>query len=182
MIEIRKTALTRETTYADGGRKTGRPINRAVAIAVIANPYAGRFVEDLSALFDIGAVLGERFMPDLVKMLDGAAVAYSKGALVGVLGDIEHGHALVHPKLGKPMRAVIGGGQAVICSNVKVAAPGAALDMPFAHKDNIWSFEHFGTLTISVPDAPLPDEIVVAMAIADGGRPFPRIGKGPITS
>jgi Amino acid synthesis len=109
-------------------------------------------------------------------------VAYSKGAIVGVRGDIEHGHALVHPKLGKPMRAAIGGGQAVICSNVKVAAPGTPLDLPFAHKDNIWSFDHFATLTISVQDAPLPDEIVVAFAISDGGRPHPRIGKGPITT
>ncbi len=180
-MEVRKTVITRETVYAEAGRTAARPINRAVAIAVIANPYAGRFVEDLSPLFDMGAELGERLMPELVKLLDGPAVAYSKAAIVGVLGESEHGHALVHPKLGKPMRAAIGGGKEVICSNVKVAAPGASIDMPFANKDNIWSFEDFGTLTISVPDAPLPNEIVVAMALSDGGRPFARIGKGPVT-
>ena len=180
-MEIRKTVVTSESVYAEAGRTSARAINRAVAIAVITNPYAGRFVEDLSPLFDMGAELGERLMPELVKLLDGPAVAYSKAAIVGVLGESEHGHALVHPKLGKPMRAAIGGGKAVICSNVKVAAPGASIDMPFANKDNIWSFEDFGTLTISVPDAPLPNEIVVAMALSDGGRPFARIGKGPVT-
>jgi hypothetical protein len=179
-MEIRKTVLTRETVYAEAGRTSARPINRVVAIAVIANPYAGRFVEDLSPLFDMGAELGERLMPELVKLLDGPAVAYSKAAIVGVLGESEHGHALVHPKLGKPMRAAVGGGKAVICSNVKVAAAGASIDMPFANKDNIWSFDDFGTLTISVPDSPLPNEIVVAMALSDGGRPFARIGKGPV--
>src|SRR5688572_6071121 len=179
-MEIRKTVLTRETVYAEAGRTSARPISRVVAIAVIANPYAGRFVEDLSPLFDMGAELGERLMPALVKLLDGPAVAYSKAAIVGVLGESEHGHALVHPKLGKPMRAAIGGGKAVICSNVKVAAAGASIDMPFANKDNIWSFDDFGTLTISVPDSPLPNEIVVAMALSDGGRPFARIGKGPV--
>ena len=180
-MEIRKTVLTRETVYSEAGRRSDRPLNRVVAIAVIANPYAGRFVEDLGPLFDMGAELGERLMPDVVRLLGGPAVAYSKAAIVGLLGEIEHGHALVHPKLGKPMRAAVGGGKAVICSNVKVAAAGASIDMPLANKDNIWSFEDFATLTISVPDAPLPNEFVVAMAVADGGRPFARIGKGPIT-
>ena len=109
-------------------------------------------------------------------------MAYSKAAIVGVLGELEHGHALVHPKLGKPMRAAIGGGTAVICSNVKVAGPGTAIDMPFSNKDNVWSFDDFGTVTVSVPGAPLPNEVVVAIAISDRVRPFPRIGKGPITT
>jgi hypothetical protein len=181
-MEIRKIVLTRETVYAEAGRKAARPINRAVAIAVIENPFAGRSVEDLSPLFDIGGALGDRLMPELARLLDGKVVAYSKAAIVGTLGDVEHGHALVHPKLGKPMRAAVGGGKEVICSNVKVAAPGASIDMPLANKDNIWSFDDFCTMTVSVADAPRPGEIVVAMAISDGGRPWPRIGKGPITS
>jgi hypothetical protein len=176
-MKIRKIVLTRETVFAEGDRLAARPVSPAVALAVIENPFAGRFVEDLSPLFDIGAQLGERLMPDLVKLLQGAAIAYSKAAIVGTMGEAEHGHALVHPKLGKPMRAAIGGGTAVICSNVKVAAAGASIDMPFANKDNIWSFDDFGTLTVSVADAPLPNEIVVAMAISDGGRLFARVGK-----
>ena len=181
-MDIRKIVLTRETVFAEAGHKAARPINRAVAIAVIENPCAGRSVEDLSPLFDIGAALGERLMPELAALLGGKAVAYSKAAIVGSLGEVEHGHALVHPKLGKPMRAAIGGGKEVVCSNVKVAAPGASIDMPLANKDNIWSFDDFCTMTVSVADAPRPDEIVVAMAISDGGRPWPRIGKGPITT
>jgi hypothetical protein len=109
-------------------------------------------------------------MPDLVKLLDGPAVSYGKGALVGVDGEMEHGGACVHPMLGKPMQAAIGGGQAVISSNVKVAAAGATLDVPLGHKDDPWSFPHFGTITVSVADAPRPNEILVAMAIADGGN------------
>jgi hypothetical protein len=181
-MEIRKIVMLREAVYAEGGRKAPRAAIHAVAIAVLENPFAGRFVEDLSPLFDLGAQLGERLMPDLVRMLEGPAVAYSKAAIVGVLGELEHGHALVHPKLGKPMRAAIGGGKAVICSNVKIAGPGAAIDMPFSNKDNVWSFDDFGTVTISVPDAPLPGEVVVAIAVSDRVRPFPRIGKGPITT
>lgn len=179
-MEIRKVIMTRETIYSESGHQAIRPINRAVAIAVIENPFAGRYVEDLSLLFDMGAELGSRLMPDLAAMLTGSPVAYSKAAIVGVLGDPEHGHALIHPKLGKPMRAAVGGGKAVICSNVKVAAPGTSIDMPFANKDNVWSFDDFCTLTVSVPDAPRGTEVVVAMAVSDGGRPSPRIGKGPI--
>jgi hypothetical protein len=100
--------------------------------------------------------------------------------LVGVAGEMEHGGACVHPMLGKPMRAAIGGGKAVIGSNVKVAAAGAALDVPLGHKDDSWSFPHFGTITVSVADALRPDEILVVTAIADGGRLRNRCGTEPI--
>jgi len=153
---------------------------RAVGIGIIRDPFAGVWAEDLRQLFEAGAALGERLMPELVKLLDGPAVSYGKGALVGVAGEMEHGGACVHPMLGRPMRAAIGGGQAVIGSNVKVAAPGALLDVPLGHKDDPWSFEHFDTVTVSVADAPRPDEIVVVMAIADGGRLHNRCGTGPI--
>ena len=181
-MKIRKIIVTKETVFGEGNRVAAKPVTHAVGMAVIENPLAGRYVEDLSPLFDMGAELGERLMPELAKLLQGAAVGYSKAAIVGTSGELEHGHALVHPKLGKPMRAAVGGGKAVISSNVKVAAPGASIDMPFANKDNIWSFDDFGTLTVSVANAPLPDEIVLAMAISDGGRLFPRVGKGPITT
>ena len=119
-------------------------------------------------------------MPDLVKSLDGPANSCGKGAIVGVAGEMEHGGACVHPMLGKPMRGAIGGGKAVIGSNVKVAAAGAALDVPLGHKDDSWSFPHFGTITVSVADALRPDEILVVTAIADGGRLRNRCGTEPI--
>ena len=124
-------------------------------------------------------MLGERLMPELVKLLDGPAVSW-KGAIVGVAGEMEYGGACVHPMLGKPMRATIGGGKAVIGSNVKVAAAGALLDVPLGQKDNSWSSARFDTITVSVADAPRPDEILVVMAIADGGRLRNRCGTEPI--
>ena len=127
MVEICKIITTRETVFSELGVEANHPITRAVGMAVIRNPFAGQFVEDLRPLFEAGAMLGERLMPELVKFLDGPAVSYGKGAIVGVAGEMEHGGACVHPMLGKPMRAAIGGGKAVIGSNVKVAAAGAVL-------------------------------------------------------
>ena len=131
-------------------------------------------------MFDLGAGLAELLMPQLVALLPGSAVAYGKGAIVGVNGDAEHAAAICHPKMGKPMRAALGGGEALIPSATKVAAAGATLDLPLGHKDNPWSFDHFETVTVSVGDAPRPDEIVVVIGIADGGRVNPRVGKGRI--
>src|SRR6202048_984735 len=180
MVDIRKIITMREVVLSELGVAAPRPVVRSVGMAVIRNPFAGRFVDDLQPLFEAGAMLGERLMPELVKLLDGPAVSYGKGALVGVAGEMEHGGACVHPMLGRPLRAAIGGGQAVIGSNVKVAAPGTLLDVPLGHKDDSWSFEHFDTVTVSVADAPRPEEIVVVMAIADGGRLRNRCGTAPI--
>ena len=180
MIEIRKLVTTREVTYSELGVKAARPVVRAIGLAVIGNPFAGKFAEDLRPLFEAGAELGERLMPELVKLLDGPAVSYGKGAIVGVQGEMEHGGACVHPMLGKPMRAAIGGGKAVISSNVKVAPPGASIDIPLVHKDESWSFAHFDTITVAISDSPRPHEILVAMVIADGGRLNNRCGTEPI--
>jgi hypothetical protein len=170
----------REMVFSELGVAAPRPVVRAVGMAVIRNPFTGQFVNDLRPLLEVGATLGERLMPDLVKLLDGPAVSYGKGALVGVDGEMEHGGACVHPMLGKPMRTAIGGGKAVISSNVKVAAAGASLDVPLGHKDDSWSFPHFDTITVSVADAPRQNEILVVMAIADGGRLRNRCGTEPI--
>ena len=150
MTEIRKIITLREVVFSELGHDAPRPIVRAIGIGVIRNPFAGRWVEDLRPLFEAGAALGERLMPELARLLDRPAVSYGKGALVGVAGEMEHGGACVHPMLGRPMRAAIGGGQAVIGSNVKIAAPGTLLDVPLSHKDDSWSFEHFDTVTVSV--------------------------------
>jgi hypothetical protein len=179
MLHIRKSLTLRETLTSDMGRAANRPITRAVAMAVIANPFAGRYADDLMDLFKAGRMLGDQFAADLVALLPEAPVSYGKGAIVGLNGEHEHGGACIHPMLGKPMRAAVGGGKAVIPSNVKVAACGASLDVPLSHKDDSWSFDHFDTITVSIPDAPKPDEIVVIMAVADGGRLHPRCGTGP---
>jgi hypothetical protein len=179
MVQIRKSLMLRETLTSDMGKIADRPVVRAVALAVISNPYAGRYVDDLIELFEAGRALGEEFMADLVDLLPHSPVSYGKGAIVGLDGEFEHGGACIHPMLGKPMRAAVGGGKAVIPANVKVAAAGTSLDVPLTHKDDSWSFDHFDTITVSMPDAPRPDEIVVVMAIADGGRLHPRCGEAP---
>ena len=179
MLHIRKSLLLRETIRSELGHVADRPIVRAVAMAVIGNPFAGRYVDDLTELFEAGRTIGEQLMPDLVRLLSQSPVSYGKGAIVGVNGEFEHGSACIHPMLGKPMRAAVGGGKAVIPSNVKVAACGASLDLPLSHKDDSWSFDHFDTVTVSMPGAPNPDEIVVVMAVADGGRLHPRCGQSP---
>ncbi len=180
-MNIRKTVIVREIVRADGFGEATPPITRVVAAAVVLNPFAGRFVADLSPLFDVSGRLGEELMEEAVALLGGQPVSYGKAAIVGVAGDLEHGGAMIHPKLGKPMRAAVGGGKALIPSNAKVAALGTAIDLPLGHKDEAWSFDHFDTLTVVVADAPRPDEIVVFMAVADGGRPHPRLGDAPIT-
>lgn len=176
---MRKIVMLRERVFAELSETAARPVTRVAALAVIANPFAGRFAADLRPLWLLGAKLGEQLMPELAEMLGAPAASYGKGAVVGVNGEVEHGAACVHPMLGRPMRAAIGGGEAVIPSTVKVAAAGAALDLPLGHKDDPWSFAHFDTMTVVVPDAPRPDEIVVALALADGGRLHNRCGEGP---
>jgi Amino acid synthesis len=179
-VNVRKIHMTKETIFADGGKPVAQPITRAVAMAILVNPYAGRFVDDLSPLFADGAELCGRIMGDLVALLPGPVASYGKAAIVGVNGELEHGAALIHPRLGQPMRDAIGNGQAIICSNVKLGGLGAAIDVPLANKDNIWAFDYLDTITVSIADAPRPDEVVVVVAISDGGRPHPRVGKGRI--
>ncbi len=180
-MNVRKTLFLKEVIEADNVGKACSPITRVVAMTVFQNPFAGRFEEDLSPLFDISRALGERLMEDVVAQLAGPPVSYGKAAIVGVDGDLEHGGAVIHPKLGKPMRDAVGGGAALIASNAKVAALGSPIDMPLGHKDEAWSFNHFDTITVMVADAPRPDEIVLCMGVADGGRPHPRVGSAPIT-
>lgn len=181
MTSIRKIVFVEERVFAEAGRAAAKPVTRVAGLAVVKNPFAGKgHVEDLSALFDLGAQIGETVMPDVVRRLSGAPTSYGKAAIVGLAGDFEHGGAVIHPKLGKPMRAAVGGGEAIISSNVKVAPAGTAIDVPLANKDDIWAFDYFDTMTVMVPDAPRPDEIVVIMIAADGGRVSPRVGKSRV--
>ncbi len=179
-MELRRIGFSCEELMADLGGRLPRPVRRAAGLAVIANPYAGRLVEDLSPLFEVGFELGALLMKRVVDLLGAEPASYGKAAVVGTLGEVEHGAALIHPKLGKSMREAVGGGQAIIPSNAKVAAPGSLIDVPLGHKDNVWSFDHFDTMSVCVPDAPRADEILVIMAVADAGRPRPRVGQGRI--
>jgi len=180
-MRIRKVLTIKDVVLSDPYGQPCDPVTRIAVAAVVHNPCAGGYVEDLGELFAMGGALGDQLMADIVGQLSGSPVSYGKAAIVGAAGDMEHGGATVHPKLGKPMRAAVDGGKALIPSNVKIAAVGAAIDVPLGHKDEAWSFNHFDTMVVSVPDAPLADEIVIIMAVADGGRVDPRCGSGPIT-
>lgn len=179
-MDVRKTVILREVVHGGPFGEAATPIVRVAALAIVRNPFAGVYAADLAPLFDIGRTVGERLAKEALAALGGPAVSYGKAAIVGVDGEMEHGGAVIHPKLGAPMRAAVGGGAALIPSNVKVAAVGAAIDLPLGHKDEAWSFDHFDTMTLMIPDAPRPSEIVLCLAYADGGRPDPRAGSGPI--
>lgn len=176
-MDVRRILLIKDTVHAEGGLPALVAVTRVAACAVIANPLAGRAEDNLEALIPLGAELGERLVREALGVLAKPVVSYGKAAIVGTGGDIEHAAALLHPRMGKPMRAAIGGGQALIPSNVKIGAAGAGIDVPLGHKDEAWSFDQIDTLTVMVPGAPRPDEIVVVVALADGGRPRPRVSK-----
>jgi hypothetical protein len=176
-MEIRRLVVVKETVHAEGGLPAIEPVTRVAACAVIGNPLAGQTGDDVGVLVPFGAELGERLTQECLAQLARKVVGYGKAAIIGVDGDIEHGAAILHPRMGKPMREAIGGGQAIIPSNVKVAAAGTCIDVPLGHKDDVWSFDHIDTMTLMVPGAPRPNEIVVIVALSDGGRPRPRVDK-----
>lgn len=176
-MDIRRLLVIKDVIYAEGGLPAMAPVTRVAACAVIANPLAGRAEEYLDQLIPFGEELGEMLVQEALKSLPLPALSYGKAAIVGTSGDIEHGAAILHPRMGKPMRAAIGGGQAIIPSNVKIGAVGCSIDVPLGHKDDVWQFDQIDTLGITVANAPRPDEIVVIVALADGGRPRPRIAK-----
>jgi hypothetical protein len=176
-MNIRRLLLVSDTIHSEGGLPAVRPVTRVAACAVIDNPLAGSARDDVGELVPFGAELGELLVQKALAALPNPAVAYGKAAVVGLAGDIEHAAAILHPRMGKPMRAAIGGGKAIIPSNVKVAPAGTAIDVPLGNKDDVWVFDHIDTFTIAVPSAPRPNEIVVIVALSDGGRPRPRVDK-----
>jgi len=177
--KIRKIVTVVEETVAEMGRPVDPPTRRAVAAAVIENPFAGRYVEDLAELMDVGeelgALLGERAVAAL-GIPGEEAESYGKAALVGENGELEHAAAILHPKLGAPLRKVVGKGAALVPSSKKRGGPGAVLDVPLGHKDAAYVRSHFDGIEIQINDAPRGNEIVVAVAVTDSGRPLARVG------
>jgi hypothetical protein len=177
MMSIRRLVLVKDTIYAEGQVQAVEPVTRVAACAVIANPLAGQATDALGVLVPLGAELGDSLVQQALAALPGKAIAYGKAAIVGTDGEMEHGAAILHPRMGKPMREAIGGGKAIIPSNVKVAAAGTPIDVPLGNKDDVWSFDEIDTMTVMVAGAPRRDEIVVIVALSDGGRPRPRVAQ-----
>ena len=178
-MKIRKVVVQVEEILSGAGRPARAPSVKVVAAAVVRNPVAGGYVEDLGELEALGAevasVLAERAVAALGP--DAAVTAYGKGAIVGLDGELEHAAAILHPRFGAPVRAAVGGGAAIIPSTKKVAAAGASITMPVTNKDDIWSFDEMDAAEMSIGDAPRPDEIVVCLVLAVGGRPLARTRK-----
>jgi hypothetical protein len=177
--KIRKIVTFVEETHSEMGKSVAPPARRAAAVAVIENPFAGRYVEDLSELMEIGEELGAILTERAVAALGipGSSVeSYGKAAAVGENGELEHAAALLHPKLGTPVRKVLGRGAALIPSSKKRGGLGVPLDIPLGHKDAAFVRSHFDGMEIQINDAPRANEIIVAVAVTNSGRPLPRVG------
>ncbi len=177
--KIRKLVTIVDETRQEMGRAVQPPTRRAVAIAVIENPYAGRYAEQLDELIAIGEELGALLGAECVRALGiepSRAESYGKAAIVGEAGELEHAAAILHPKLGAPLRRAVEKGAALVPSAKKLGGLGTPIDVPLGHKDAAFVRSHFDAIEVRVPDAPRAHEIVVAVAVTDSGRPLPRVG------
>jgi hypothetical protein len=177
-LERRKRLIILEEIFQEAGRSDGGGILRKVAAcAVVRNPFAGRFVEDLRELVEASAEIGEELAGLAVRALEpDTPESYGKAALVGLLGDQEHANAMLTSVFGDVLRKHAGGGRAWIPSMTKRASAGCCVDVPLAHKDALYVRSHYDGITVAIPDAPLPDEIVVIAAYANRGRLNARLG------
>lgn len=177
--EIRKIAVSVEETHQEAGQEISPATRKAVAVAVIRNPFAGGFTEDLTPLMEIGAELGGLLGEKCVEALGikpAQAESYGKAAMVGEGGELEHAAAILHPQLGAPLRIAVEKGAALVPSSKKMGGPGQALDVPLGHKDAAYVRSHFDGIEVRLNDSPRSGEIMVAVAVTDSGRPLPRVG------
>lgn len=177
--KIRKIVVQIDETRMEMGREVAPPTRRALAMAVIENPYAGRYALDLSDLVDIGeelgGLLGERCV-QVLGILPAQVESYGKAAIVGESGELEHAAAILHPKLGAPLRKAVERGAALVPSAKKMGGMGSTIDVPLGHKDAAYVRSHFDAVEARVYDAPRANEILVAVAVTDSGRPLARVG------
>lgn len=177
--KIRKIIVQVDEVLMEMGKPVAPPTRRALAMAVIENPFAGRFTENLDELITIGEELGGMLGQKCVQALGiepGKAQSYGKAAIVGEAGELEHAAAILHPKLGAPLRLAVEKGAALVPSSKKRGGLGTAIDVPLGHKDAAFVRSHFDAMEARVADAPRANEIVVAVVVTDSGRPLPRVG------
>jgi len=174
---LRQRVLLLEEVRHDGGPEAGKPQQRAAALAVVANPFAGRYEPEIARAMAALEGLGIELALQLVDMLGGAdrVEGYGKGAIVGEAGELEHG-ALWHVPGGYAMRAALGDALAIVPSTKKVGGPGTRLDVPVTHRDASYVRSHFDAVEVGVPAGPAPDEIVLALVMTDGPRVHARVG------
>lgn len=176
-MEISRILTFFDEVRSASGRRTEPPLRKSAAVAIVKNPYAGKYVEDLSPLVTASEAIGREICSIAVALLAPyKPVSYGKAAVVGLAGEQEHGNAMLTTVYGDVMREAAGGGKAWISSFTKRAAPGATIDIPLAHKDALYVRSHYDGISITLPDAPGPDEIAIICAYATRGRPNHRVG------
>jgi len=178
-MKIRKIVTVVENTHDEMGQPVDPPVRKCAAIAVVENPLAGVFETDLSVLIAYGETLGQLLGDKAVAALGvnpHETESYGKAAMVGMQGELEHAAAILHPALGAPLRKSVEKGAALVPSNKKMGGCGQSLDIPLGHKDAASVRSHFDGMEVRVTDAPRSDEILVAVAVTDSGRPLPRVG------
>jgi hypothetical protein len=178
-MDVRKYVDLVEETLMENGRPVVPPIRKAAAVAVIKNPFAGRYEKNLDLLIEMGDALGEILSKralNVLKMAPEQVESFGKGAMVGMKGELEHAAALLHPKLGHAVRRVVGGGKTMMPSSKKMGVPGTELDVPLHCREAALVRSHFDAMTVRVPDGPREDEILVMVILTDGGRPLSRVG------
>ena len=177
--KIRKISTVVEEIHQEIGKEISPTTRRAAAIAVIENPFSGKYNEDLEALMligeELGALLGEKAVAAL-GIEPSQAEGYGKGAIVGENGELEHAAAILHPRLGGPLRKAVEKGAALVPSSKKMGGLGSPLDVPLGHKDAAYVRSHFDAMEVRINDAPRANEILVAIVVTDSGRPLPRVG------
>ena len=177
-VQIRKRVLLVEEIFHEGGPVANRPQQRAAALVVIRNPYAGHYVEKIETFMDDLKPLGLEMAKSLVAALGGdpkAVEGYGKGAIVGASGELEHG-ALWHVPGGYAMREILGGAKAIVASTKKVGGPGTRLDIPITHINASYVRSHFDSMEVGIADAPRADEILLALVMTTGARVHARVG------
>lgn len=179
IAKIRKIIVQVDETHREMGRVIDPPTRKALAVAVFENPYSGEYVVDLSLIYEIGLELGGMLGRRCIEALGiapGDAHSFGKAAIVGEDGELEHAAALMHPKLGAGLRDAVEKGAALIPSAKKMGGIGTPIDVPLGHKDAARVRSHFDAIEARVVDAPRRNEILLAIAVTDSGRPAPRVG------
>lgn len=176
-MELRRVVLIDEETWREAGRTVEPPTRRVAACAVLVNPLAGRAArDDLNEMIELSIEAGKLLTARALRVLgDRRPTAYGKAVVVGTAGDLEQGAAMIHPRLGLTMRGVLGGGKALIPGNAKVGGPGTAVDLVFGGLDDAYHYDSMDTLALALPGAPKPDEVLLIVGLAAGGRPNARV-------
>lgn len=176
-LKIRRTFSVTEERLSEAGRPADTPLRKVATVAVLENPYASRYVADLSELVAASEGLGREMAASAVRALvPFRAQSYGKGGIVGLLGEQEHANALLTTVFANPFRDALGSADAWISSMTKVAAPGTLIDVPMNCKDDVYVRSHYDGMSLVLPDVPLPDEIAIIFCLANRGRLNARVG------